>query len=130
YGIVLKVYVADTDAEALRVAREALPRFKDSFAFLWERHGDFKFTERLGDFDECIERGVLFAGSPTTVSERLTAFLEGTGGNYFGACFAWGGLSHEQVMRSMALFTEKVIPYCSSPTAVGEARPALSKAEG
>ncbi|SRR5579884_46629 len=110
YGIVRKVYLADTDQEAQRAAREALPRFKDSFAFLWEMHGDYKFSERLGDFDECLERGVLFAGSPATVRDRLTAFLEGTGGNYFGACFAWGGLSHDQVMRSMQLFADQVIP--------------------
>jgi len=61
---------------------------------------------------------VLFAGSPATVSDRLTAFLEGTGGNYFGACFAWGNLTSEQVMRSMALFTEEII--AKFPLPVGE----------
>jgi hypothetical protein len=37
-------------------------------------------------------------------------FMQGTGGNFFGACFAWGGLSTDHVMRSMALFTHDVIP--------------------
>jgi alkanesulfonate monooxygenase SsuD/methylene tetrahydromethanopterin reductase-like flavin-dependent oxidoreductase (luciferase family) len=118
YGIVRKVYVADTDQQALGVAREAFPRFRDNFTFLWEIHGEPKFRESMGDFDECLERGVLFAGSPATVRERLTAFLEGTGGNYFGACFAWGNLTSEQVMRSMALFTEEVI--AKFPLPVGE----------
>ena len=124
YGIVRKVYLAETDAEAIRVAREALPHFRDNFSFLWELNDQHHHYENLSDFDSCLDRGVLFAGSPATVRDRLTAFLQGTGGNYFGACFAWGSLTPEQVMRSMALFTTEVIPAFasnSSPIAMGEA---------
>lgn len=111
YGIVRKVFVAETDEEAWRVAGEALPRFRDNFTFLWRMHGGGQqFLERLATVEQCVEQGILFAGSPATVRDRLWSFLEGTGGNYFGACFAWGSLSSEQIMRSMALFTEQVIP--------------------
>lgn len=110
YGIVRKVYVAETDEEALRVAREALKAFRHNFSFLFEMHGDHAHWNNLSDFDDCLGRGVLFAGSPATVRDTLSAFLAGTGGNYFGACFAWGNLTTEQTLRSMALFTEQVIP--------------------
>jgi alkanesulfonate monooxygenase SsuD/methylene tetrahydromethanopterin reductase-like flavin-dependent oxidoreductase (luciferase family) len=110
YGIVRKVYVAETDEEARRTAREAFPRFRENFSFLWELHDMHHHTENMADFDECLERGVLFAGSPATVRDRLQVFMQGTGGNFFGACFAWGGLSADHVMRSMALFTHDVIP--------------------
>src|SRR5579862_170890 len=111
YGVVRKVFVADTDAEAHRVGREALARFSDNFTFLWRAHnGGQQFIENLADYDDCLERGVLFAGSPATIRERLTEFLDGTGANYFGAVFAWGSLTAEQAMRSMALFTEQVVP--------------------
>ena len=110
YGIVRKVYVAETDAEAERVAREALAVFRHNFTFLWELHDVHRFTENLADFDDCLERGVLFAGSPATVRARLATFLAGTGANYFGGCFAWGNLSTEQVLRSLHLFTEQVMP--------------------
>ena len=110
YGIVRKVYVAETDEEALRVAREALKRFRHNFSYLFELHGDHAHWNNLSDFDDCLGRGVLFAGSPATVRDTLSDFLAGTGGNYFGACFAWGDLTTEQTLRSMALFTEQVIP--------------------
>ncbi|HLH25074.1 MAG TPA: LLM class flavin-dependent oxidoreductase [Chloroflexota bacterium] len=110
YGVVRKVYVAETDAEAHRVAREALARFRHSFTFLWELHGIKSFTDNLANFDDCLERGVLFAGSPATVRDRLAAFLAATGANYFGGCFAWGNLSGDQVLRSLDLFTNRVAP--------------------
>ncbi len=110
YGIVRKVYVADTDAEAHRVAREALVRFKENFTFLWSRVGPNRFEENLRDYEDCLARGVLFAGSPATVRERLGGFLQGIGANYFGAVFAWGHLRPEQVLRSMHLFTTEVVP--------------------
>jgi hypothetical protein len=53
---------------------------------------------------------VLFVGSPSTVRERLLAFMDGTGGNYFGGVFAWGSLTDEQVLRSIDLFTRDVLP--------------------
>jgi alkanesulfonate monooxygenase SsuD/methylene tetrahydromethanopterin reductase-like flavin-dependent oxidoreductase (luciferase family) len=110
YGIVRKVYVAETDAEAHRVAREAVARFRHSFTFLWEQHGIKRYTDNLADFEDCLERGVLFAGSPATVRRRLAAFLAAAGGNYFGACFAWGNLTAEQYLRSADLFTREVVP--------------------
>ena len=64
YGIVRKVYVAETDAEALRVARTALADFRDSFTYLWELHGVHRYYANLADFADCLERGVLFPAAP------------------------------------------------------------------
>jgi alkanesulfonate monooxygenase SsuD/methylene tetrahydromethanopterin reductase-like flavin-dependent oxidoreductase (luciferase family) len=110
YGVVRKVYVAETDAEAHRVAREALARFRHSFTFLWELHGIQSYTDNLANLEDCLERGVLFAGSPATVRAQLAAFLAATGANYFGGCFAWGNLTGDQVLRSLDLFTQQVVP--------------------
>jgi alkanesulfonate monooxygenase SsuD/methylene tetrahydromethanopterin reductase-like flavin-dependent oxidoreductase (luciferase family) len=122
YGVVRKVYVAETDAEAHRVAREALARFRHNFTFLWEAHGVQRFTDNLANYDDCLERGVLFAGSPATVRSRLSAYMAAIGGNYFGGCFAWGGLSGEQYLRSLDLFTREVVP--GFDAALAEATPA------
>ncbi|HLI27709.1 MAG TPA: LLM class flavin-dependent oxidoreductase [Chloroflexota bacterium] len=110
YGMARKVYVAETDAAAQHVAAAALDRFRANFTYLHERHGVHTFTERLGDFAACLERGTLFAGAPATVAARISAFLAGTGGNYFAGCFAWGDLTDDQVLRSLHLFTTEVIP--------------------
>ncbi len=39
YGVGKHVVVADTDAEALAIARRAYPRWRASFRWLFERHG-------------------------------------------------------------------------------------------
>jgi alkanesulfonate monooxygenase SsuD/methylene tetrahydromethanopterin reductase-like flavin-dependent oxidoreductase (luciferase family) len=110
FGIVRKVLVADTDAEAFRIAREALPAFRDNFTFLWEMHGVHSYTTNLEHLDDCLDRGVLFAGSPTTVARTLGSFLDACGANYFAGCFTWGLINNQQALRSLALFTEQVIP--------------------
>jgi alkanesulfonate monooxygenase SsuD/methylene tetrahydromethanopterin reductase-like flavin-dependent oxidoreductase (luciferase family) len=111
YGIVRKVYVAETDGEARRVAREALDVFRHNFAFLLSADRPTHYQEdRLSDLEQAMENGVLFVGSPTTVRERLLQFMEGCGGNYFGGVFAWGSLTDDQVMRSLDLFTRDVLP--------------------
>lgn len=110
YGMARKIYVADTDAEARRVAEEALKRFRASFTLLLELRGIYTYTERLADFDRCLEQGILFAGTPATVSARIAEFLAGTGGNYFAGCFAWGNLTTDQILRSLHLFTTEVVP--------------------
>ena len=38
-GVSKHVVVADTDAEALAIARRAYPRWRESFVWLFERHG-------------------------------------------------------------------------------------------
>jgi len=105
------VYVAETDGEARRVAREALKVFRHNFAFLLSADRPTHYQEdRLSDLERAMENGVLFVGSPATVRERLLQFMDGCGGNYFGGVFAWGSLTDDQVMRSLDLFTRDVLP--------------------
>ena len=109
-GVVRKVYVAETDAEARRVAQDALAAFRENFTYLWTPNSVSYYSDNLRDLDDCIERGVVFVGSPGTVCERLLAFMDGTGSNYFGGVFAWGSLTDEQVLSSIDLFTREVLP--------------------
>jgi hypothetical protein len=53
---------------------------------------------------------LLLAGSPGTVRARLQALVEASGGNYFLATFAFGSLSTEQILRSLRLFAEEIMP--------------------
>jgi hypothetical protein len=34
-----------------------------------------------------------------------------TGANYFVCSFQWGGLTHDQAMRSIDLFVEDIMPH-------------------
>ena len=62
------------------------------------------------NFDDWVEKEVMLVGSPETVREQVGRTVEESSINYFNSIFAWGDLSHEQVMRSIGLFVEEVMP--------------------
>jgi alkanesulfonate monooxygenase SsuD/methylene tetrahydromethanopterin reductase-like flavin-dependent oxidoreductase (luciferase family) len=53
---------------------------------------------------------LVIAGSPASMRAYMEAYME-TGANYFVCSFQWGDLTHEQAMRSIALFTAEVMPH-------------------
>ncbi len=53
-----------------------------------------------------------FIGTPEAVAEKIM-MLKDHGISYFGCNFAMGGISQEEVIRSMKLFEKKVIPLIS-----------------
>jgi len=105
------VYVAETDAEALRDARIALAGFFANFNHLWLKHQGREYFS--SDFDAFVEQRFLLAGSPATVREGLRQELTRLGGNYFVATFAFGNLAEEKSLRSIDLFAREVMPAIS-----------------
>jgi alkanesulfonate monooxygenase SsuD/methylene tetrahydromethanopterin reductase-like flavin-dependent oxidoreductase (luciferase family) len=114
YGLARHVYVAETDAQAEREAKEAYKAFLDSFGYLWTLHNDPRI--RRGDWDEFVAIGGIYVGSPATVRQRVQEALTVTGANYFAGAFAFGNLTAEQSLRSLQLFAEQVIPACQTAT--------------
>jgi alkanesulfonate monooxygenase SsuD/methylene tetrahydromethanopterin reductase-like flavin-dependent oxidoreductase (luciferase family) len=113
-GALRHVYVAETDQAAETAARPAYRFWYNSLVKLWRhfRSTPIAFTE---DLDIACQRDVAIVGSPETVSERVARFAEESGCNYLVCSFAFGDLSHEQVMRSIDLFASKVMPAFSGP---------------
>ncbi len=109
YGFTRQVYVAETDAQALREAKEAYQDFYANFNYQFAKHGSDRYAHRAA-FEPLVEQGLMLAGSPITVRARLQELVEAVGGNYFLATFAFGSLSTEQVLRSLRLFAEEVMP--------------------
>jgi alkanesulfonate monooxygenase SsuD/methylene tetrahydromethanopterin reductase-like flavin-dependent oxidoreductase (luciferase family) len=120
--MVRDIYVADSDEQAWREAGPQITRFwqlaTDNF---WR--GDSissddlpKFTERYAYFPGGLslkkmdEWGTSLIGSPATVTQKARAMLEAARPDSLVGMFSFGGLSHEQVMRSIELFGTKVIP--------------------
>lgn len=106
-GATRHVLVAETDEEALEIARGAYTSFDRSFMTRPGREGG---ESRRGDFDTALSWGGVFAGSPETVRRQVQAFLEASGANYFVGTFAFGDLTTDQVLRSIRLFAEEVMP--------------------
>ena len=59
--------------------------------------------------DDLLERYFVM-GTPETCIDRLNALRDAMGIDHFNASFYFGDLKHEQVMRSMQLFHEEVMP--------------------
>ena len=95
YGVGRHVVVADTDAEALAIARRAYPRWRTSFFWLFERHGSAPRTHAHypQTFDEMAALGTAIAGSPATVRNFIAADVKATGANYWTPWLAFGDMT-------------------------------------
>jgi alkanesulfonate monooxygenase SsuD/methylene tetrahydromethanopterin reductase-like flavin-dependent oxidoreductase (luciferase family) len=108
-GLVRHLYIAPTDQQALAEARPAFGAWFHNINYLWEKAG-YDFLNFIRDFDDLESRGIVITGSPSTVREQVQQAIDETGVNYFCPIFAWGDLTPDQVMGSMSLFVDEVMP--------------------
>ena len=104
------VVVADDDETALRIAHRAYPVWHQSFTFLFRLRGSSPRHPRPPDFDGVMASGQGIAGSPDTVCAFLQSQLNTAGANYLVGQFAFGDISLDEALRSVGLFSEKVMP--------------------
>lgn len=111
-GVGRHIVVADSDEEALAIARPAFARWRASFVHLWEaRGGNNPFVASFPkDWDALEASGSACAGSPDRVGAFLERDVELGGYNYCLAQMAFGSMSVEQVRRSAQLFGAEVMP--------------------
>jgi alkanesulfonate monooxygenase SsuD/methylene tetrahydromethanopterin reductase-like flavin-dependent oxidoreductase (luciferase family) len=120
-GVGRHVVVAETDEAALAIARRAYPRWRTSFCWLFHRHG--AEPRIIGNypptFDELMALDNGIAGSPQTVRAFLEQEIAATGANYLLSWFAFGDMTLEESLRSLALFASDVMP-AFTPAAAAE----------
>jgi alkanesulfonate monooxygenase SsuD/methylene tetrahydromethanopterin reductase-like flavin-dependent oxidoreductase (luciferase family) len=109
-GIGRFIVVAETDAEALALARRAYPVWHASFTYLFRLTGQTQRHPRPGDFDTLAARGQGVAGAPATVADDLRRHVAETGANYLVGQFAFGDMSYEESRQSIELFSREVMP--------------------
>jgi alkanesulfonate monooxygenase SsuD/methylene tetrahydromethanopterin reductase-like flavin-dependent oxidoreductase (luciferase family) len=109
-GIGRFVFVADSSGEALRVARRAYAKWHASFVYLSSLMGWQHRHPRPAEFDAIAADGRAVAGTPEAVAEYVQSQMRATGANYFVGQFAFGDLTQEETLRSIALFSERVMP--------------------
>jgi alkanesulfonate monooxygenase SsuD/methylene tetrahydromethanopterin reductase-like flavin-dependent oxidoreductase (luciferase family) len=112
------IVVAETDAEALAIARRAYPRWHASFTHLHRRYQRQSAHPRPPDFDGLARVGQGVAGSPRTVTAFLRQQHDATGSNYCVGQFAFGDLTLAETQRSIALFAREVMPELQAAAAV------------
>jgi alkanesulfonate monooxygenase SsuD/methylene tetrahydromethanopterin reductase-like flavin-dependent oxidoreductase (luciferase family) len=118
------IVVADTDAEAERIARTAWPILQDNFSKRGmdgpgpETRADGSMlpvppggpgTVEARDFDRARRAEGVLVGSPDTVGEYVQRYAEESGANYFMAAFQWGNISHAQAAHSLELFATRIM---------------------
>lgn len=109
-GLSRFIVIANSDDEALRCARRAYPVWHRSFNHLFHLHGTTPAHPRPPDFDTIAAFGQAVAGSPATVTAFLQSQIIEAKVNYLLGQFAFGDLSFDECLRSIDLFTAKVMP--------------------
>jgi len=110
-GLGRHIFVAETDAEADRLAGPAYAHWYDNLVKLWLRHGAAPVTGMIIDnYEDARRVGQAVCGSVETVRDELAAQAGDMGFNYLVCQLAWGSLTHDQEMNSLAMFNAEVKP--------------------
>ena len=113
-GLGRHVVIAETDAEAMAVAKRAYRLWHQSFHYLWEHHNRIGVKPTYGlypeSLDELIARGQAAIGTPAKVRAMLEQQVSEAGANYLLLDIAFGDLTHAEILRSAELFGRHVMP--------------------
>jgi alkanesulfonate monooxygenase SsuD/methylene tetrahydromethanopterin reductase-like flavin-dependent oxidoreductase (luciferase family) len=111
-GLLRFIVVADSDAEAERLARRAYPKWHAAYDHLYRKHGLLhERGAKTESFEVTFDQGVRgIYGAPAKVVRELRAQAETANVNYLVGQFAFGDLSEAEVARSIALFGSDVMP--------------------
>jgi alkanesulfonate monooxygenase SsuD/methylene tetrahydromethanopterin reductase-like flavin-dependent oxidoreductase (luciferase family) len=109
-GLSRQVVVAATDREAEQIARAAYPRWRASFARIWEQRGLPLPRPLPQEWDALQANGMCIAGAPRTVSDYLAEQRQLAHSNFFVCQMVFGTMEREAALRSLTLFAEQVAP--------------------
>ena len=105
------VVVANTDSEALAIARRAYTLWHQSFFSLFDLHGTRPANAAYpSSFEEAQAQGFGIAARPEVVRDRLIAEIKATGANYCLCRFAFGDMTRDESLASLDLFVKGVLP--------------------
>jgi probable LLM family oxidoreductase len=99
-------HVAATDEQA---KDEFFPRWRDAVALIAEERGFRLPTEESFDWDTGPD-GSLYVGSPQTVAGKIAANMRVLGASRFDLKYGMPGLTHDQLMTTIELYGQQVIP--------------------
>ena len=98
-------HIADTDEEAIA---QLYPHFKANRDRIGADRGWGAMSR--DEYDNEVEHGALYVGSPETVARKIAATVTELGIQRFDLKYASGPMPHEQLMRSIELYATRVVP--------------------
>ena len=110
-GVGRHVVVAETEKEALEIARRGYDKWRASFLKLWIAHDMMPvahaiFPER---YEDAEAQGRAVAGTPDKVCDFLQRAVDEGGLNYLLCRFAFGDITGDEALNSVDLFTRRVM---------------------
>ncbi len=108
-GAMRQIYIAETDEEAIKIARPAYEDWYKSITKLWHRNSDASYDDFFR-WDPCFAGETILVGSVAKICEQIQRVVSESGINYFVGSFAWGSLTPEQSRRSLELFISEIVP--------------------
>jgi len=111
-GVGRHVVVAQTDREALEVARRGYDKWRASFLKLWIAHDMMPVAHAVfpEHFEDAEAQGRAVAGTPDKVRAFLQRTIDEAGLNYLLCRFAFGDITGDEALNSIDLFTRQVMP--------------------
>lgn len=115
------VYVGESYEEVRRDIAESIVWYVRKAARIWGERDRSKVSKEYAnypdileyleqvEFDEIYEK-LAIIGTPDRVAEKVRWLRDEGGCDYIMNFMAFGGLSHEKVMRNMELFAREVMP--------------------
>ncbi len=111
-GVGRHVVVAETEKEALAIARRGYARWRESLMLLWIKHDvniphmniAFPLT-----FDDAAAQNRGAAGTPEQVRAYLQRDIDEGGLNYLLCRFAFGDVTQQEARNSIEMFTSRVM---------------------
>ena len=94
----------------MAIARRAYAKWHASFVYLSQLMGWKHRHPRPAEFDAIAADGRAVAGTPDAVLQYVQEQMRATGANYFVGQFAFGDLTQEETLLSIALFSQEVMP--------------------
>ena len=122
YGATRRVFLAETEKEAVDRARESYEIYLSNFRK--PQPDDIvadggrkprgapppKFGPTAISFEQGIAGESVLVGTPAMARDHLRDYMMKTPANYYGVAFQWGNLTHAEASRSMDLFVKEVMP--------------------
>ena len=104
-GIHSPGFIADTDEEAVRIA---WPAHKINFDRIGKSRGWPPVTR--AQFDQEVQHGSLYIGSPETVAQKMANTIKALGVNRFDLVYGGGPMPASARLHMIELYAKKVIP--------------------
>ena len=112
-GMTRHIVVAETEREALEIARPAYRKWREDFLLLWHQHHvrlPNPAALPADDFDAAERSGRAIAGTGAKVTEILRRDITEAGVNYLLCRFCFGTMPRDAALQSVRLFARNVMP--------------------